>query len=278
MMNDSVEKVCAEFCAYCRHQMPIRQSGGRTGGPSSTPCDYARVVTLFGTNLLFSVDSVICTSYYVFGTTMTRLKLTYFDFHGGRGETARLALAIAGIPFEDERIAFADWSRLKAEMPFGALPVLEVDGRVVSQSNGINRYIGKLSGLYPTDPWQAVLCDEVMDAVEDIGTKVVSTFDLPDAEKKSQREALAAGPLASYLKGLARRLDSAGGAYFADNRLTVADLRVFVWIRHLKSGALDHIPVDLPERVAPAVDAHYQRIKNEEGVNNYCRARRIPCP
>ena len=30
---------------------------------------------------------------------MPKLKLTYFDFHGGRGEPARLALSIGGIPF-----------------------------------------------------------------------------------------------------------------------------------------------------------------------------------
>lgn len=33
-----------------------------------------------------------------------RLKLTYFGGPGGRAEPARLALTIAEIPFEDERI------------------------------------------------------------------------------------------------------------------------------------------------------------------------------
>ena len=42
---------------------------------------------------------------------MPKLKLTYFDFHGGRGEPARLALSIGGIPFEDDRVAPADWQR-----------------------------------------------------------------------------------------------------------------------------------------------------------------------
>ncbi len=52
------------------------------------------------------------------------------------------------------------------------------------------------------------------------------------------------------LDRLQRRLVAHGGQYFADGRLTVADLKVFVWIRHLKSGQLDHVPVDLPDRVA----------------------------
>jgi glutathione S-transferase len=93
---------------------------------------------------------------------MTKLKLTYFDFHGGRGELARLALSIGGIPFEDDRVKPVEWENLKAHTPFGALPVLEVDGHVVAESNAINRYVGKLADLYPSDPWQAALCDEVM--------------------------------------------------------------------------------------------------------------------
>jgi hypothetical protein len=31
---------------------------------------------------------------------MAKLKLSYFDFHGGRGEPARLALSMGGIPFD----------------------------------------------------------------------------------------------------------------------------------------------------------------------------------
>ena len=86
---------------------------------------------------------------------MTKLKQTYFDFHGGRGDPARLALSIGGIPFEDDRVAPSDWPARKVNMPFGALPVLEVDGQTVSQSNAINRYVGKLANLYPDDAWEA---------------------------------------------------------------------------------------------------------------------------
>jgi glutathione S-transferase len=86
---------------------------------------------------------------------MAKLKLTYFDFHGGRGEPARVALSIGGIAFEDDRVPLADWVRRKADTPFGALPLLEVDGQIVAQSNAINCYVGKLADLYPSDPWEA---------------------------------------------------------------------------------------------------------------------------
>jgi glutathione S-transferase len=206
---------------------------------------------------------------------MGRPKLTYFDFHGGRGEVARIAFALSGVEFEDDRIPFSAWANRKAETPFGALPVLEIDGRTVAQSNGINRYVGKLAGLYPTDPWQAALCDEAMDAVEDVGEKIVATFDLPEAEKKAAREALVDGPISFFLSRLQERLDAHGGRYFADDRLTVADLKVFLWTRHLKSGSLDHVPADLPDRVAPRLVAHYERIKSHPGVAAYYAARQV---
>jgi glutathione S-transferase len=197
------------------------------------------------------------------------LKLTYFDFHGGRGEPARLALSVGGIPFEDDRVQFSDWERRKADTPFGALPVLERDGQILAQSNAINRYVGKLTDLYPSDPWQAALCDETMEAVEDISSMIVATLFLPEEEKKAQRKTLVEGPLPFYLTRLQRRLEERGGHYFAADRLSVADLKVFVWIRHLKSGALDHVPTDLVDGIAPKLVEHYERIKNEPRVKAY---------
>ena len=200
---------------------------------------------------------------------MAQLKLTYFDFHGGRGEPARLALAIGGIAFEDDRVG-ADWQQRKGSTPFGSLPVLEVDGQVVTQCNAINRYVGRLADLYPSDPWQAALCDETMDAVEDIGTQISATLFIPDEEQKKQkRKALADGPLSFFLDRLQRNLLARGGEYFADGRLTVADLKVFVWIRQLKSGRLDHVPADLPDRVAPRLVEHFKRVEQIPRLREY---------
>lgn len=205
---------------------------------------------------------------------MPTLKLNYFDFHGGRGEPARLALHIAGIEFEDRRIPLADWQSVRPEMPFQALPVLEVDGVDLAQSNSINRYLGRLGDLYPGDPWQAALCDEVMDAVEDIVSAMVATFFIKDDdEKREAREALAAGSLSLYLERIQSRLIRNGGEYFADGRLTVADLKVYVWIRNLRSGILDHIPTDLPGRLAPLLVEHFERVDAHPKVREYYTAR-----
>ena len=51
-----------------------------------------------------------------------KLKLVYFNIKA-RAEPTRLALHIAGIPFEDKRIAHEEWPALKATMPLGQIPV-----------------------------------------------------------------------------------------------------------------------------------------------------------
>src|SRR3979490_689707 len=74
---------------------------------------------------------------------MPKLKLTSFDFDGGRGEPARLALHIGGIAFEDHRISGKDWPGFRDMMPFLAMPTLEVDGKGVSPSKHITRQLGQ---------------------------------------------------------------------------------------------------------------------------------------
>lgn len=205
---------------------------------------------------------------------MANLKLTYFDFDGGRGEPARLALHIGGIAFEDHRIAGKDWPAFRDRTPFLAMPTLEVDGQVVSQSNSINRYVGKLTGLYPKDDWQAFLCDEMMDAAEDISIRIAQTIDLSEDAKKKAREELAAGHITRYLEQFQARLKAAGGEYFADQRITVADLKVFMLIRWLRSGVLDYIPKDLVDTVAPQLVKHFERTANHPKVAEYYQRRK----
>lgn len=200
---------------------------------------------------------------------MPQLKLTYFDFHGGRAEPARLAMHIGGIAFEDHRFAFPEFAELRKATPFGQVPTLHVDGTLVTQCDAITRYVGKLAGLYPADAFQALLCDEVMYVVEESTVRLGPSFRMTGEEQKEARLALVNGSIPIYLGWLQSQLTAHGGEYFADNRLTVADLKVFVDVRGLNSGRLDHVPTDLVEKVAPALNAHMQRMANIPAVLQY---------
>ncbi|MES2949522.1 MAG: glutathione S-transferase family protein [Pseudomonadota bacterium] len=197
---------------------------------------------------------------------MPQLKLSYFDFHGGRGEPIRLALAIGGIAFEDHRFGFPAFAEVRKTTPFGQVPVLHVDGVQVTQCDAMLRYAGKLAGLYPTDAVQALLCDEVTYVVEAAAIKLDPTFRMAGEAQKTARLALVNDSMPVYLGWLQSQLLARGGDFFVDNRLSIADLKVFNDVRGLNSGRFDHVPSDLVQRVAPALNAHMQRIAQHPAV------------
>jgi glutathione S-transferase len=108
-----------------------------------------------------------------------------------------------------------------------------------------------------------------MGAVEDVTIKLAATFGLTGDALKDARTALAAGPLTTYLRWMQSQLQAHGGVYFADNRLTVADLKVFTHVRGLNSGNLDHVPTSLVETVAPLLNVHMRMVGATPAIAQY---------
>jgi glutathione S-transferase len=197
---------------------------------------------------------------------MTKPKLTYFDTAGSRGEEVRLALWLAGIEFDDNRIKPSDWPALKPSTPFGSLPVLELPGKPpLAQCNAILTLIGRRHGLHPADDFEAARHEAVMGHVEDLRHKVGPTLRISDPEqKKAAREDLAA----NYLPDWGRRAEAqiTEAPYFAGSKLHVVDLKLFIAVRWFASGVVDHIPKTIFDAypkltaLAKAVGEH-ERIK-----------------
>lgn len=200
---------------------------------------------------------------------MAKLKLTYFDFSGGRAEPARLAFHIGGIPFEDYRFSRGEFEAVKNAAPLGQVPTLRIDDLDVTQSDAITRYAGKLAGLYPDDPLQALFCDEIMAALEDVLVKIGATFRMQGEELKVARLALAGELLPRYLCWLEARLEQHGGEYLADKRLTIADLKAYTVLRWIASGMLDYIPSDLLETCAPKLRKYVDHISRLPPIAQY---------
>lgn len=203
---------------------------------------------------------------------MSKIKVTYFDMNGGRGEPIRLALHCLGQDFEDHRFSFGEFAEVRKATPFGQVPVVEIDGEQITQCNALGRYFAKQAGLYPEDAYQALMCDEVMDLIEDVTYKIGATLFLEGEALKSARENLVAGPISQSLKWLEARLAKQGGEYFADNRLTIADLKVLVYTQWFCSGMMDHIPATLVQETAPALLAHLERVTSDPKIKSYYNA------
>lgn len=196
------------------------------------------------------------------------MRLTYFDIHGGRGEPIRLAMFLGKLDFDDHRFPFSDFAEVRKSTPLGQVPTLEIDGQTITQCNAITRYVGKLTNLYPTDAYKALLCDEIMEAVEDISYRLVATFGMSGDELKTSREQILNNYILPQLNWLESKLMDTQ-TYFVENRLTIADLKVFVYLSWLASGTLDHIPQNTLAESTPKLASFLSNIKSMPEVIEY---------
>ena len=173
---------------------------------------------------------------------MNKPRLIYFDFAGSRGEECRIALHLAGIDFEDVSVKSSDWSAMKDNMPFGAMPVLEIPGKApLSHSNAILVFVGRQHRLHPTDAFEAARHESLMCAVEELRHTITPALRITDPELKSQaREALAVNELRIWGGQVERQLGD--GTFIGGAMLQVADLKLYMVVRWLTTGIVDHVP------------------------------------
>ena len=194
------------------------------------------------------------------------LTLTYFGFDGSRGLECRLALTAAGLPFTDERLDRDGWIARKATTPFGGLPVLSDGERALCQSNAILTWVGRTRGLHPVDPWIAADHEAIMASVEDLRYKLPSPAS--DEEKRTAREAFAAGWLTQWAEAVAGRIR---GPFLEGEQLCVADLKLYVIQRSFQRNAYDHIPGTFFD-AWPAIGAHYAAVGAHPAVAGWWAA------
>ncbi|GLD91570.1 hypothetical protein PINS_up000103 [Pythium insidiosum] len=198
-----------------------------------------------------------------------KLKLTYFPFPG-RAEPIRLALHIAGMPFEDEHIGREELEKRRESLPFGQVPVLEVDGDLVAQSLPILRYVGTLTGLYPAnDALAALRIDEIFSVIDEVYNKISPTYRIADREQQlAMRKALAEVAIPNAMKVVDQRIAEAGGKYVTGDKLSVADLAIHGFVMGMKRGNLDGIPTTVTDAF-PHVSALYTAVEEHPKVKDW---------
>jgi len=176
-------------------------------------------------------------------SAMSKPKLSYFDAPSSRGEECRLALVAAGADFEDHRVKREDWPSLKPQTPFGHMPMLTLEGKpALSEGNAILTYVGRQCGLLPSDAWEAARQESMLSACEDLRAQVGRTFGIKDPEELIQRRTeFVEGPLSVWARGVEAQIK---GPFFSGESLGIADIKLFVIVKWLNSGALDHIPAN----------------------------------
>ncbi|KAI6232874.1 Cytosolic glutathione S-transferase 2B [Aphelenchoides fujianensis] len=93
---------------------------------------------------------------------MPNYRLTYFQPRA-LAECSRLVLVYSGQPFEDIRLTHDEFPKLKDTLglPYGQLPLLEVDGQKIVQSGAIVRFLAKRFGLNGANEFESAKADGI---------------------------------------------------------------------------------------------------------------------
>ena len=132
----------------------------------------------------------------------------YFNSQG-RAEVSRLLFALARQPYVDDRSAESAkaasrpiFDSLKPTLPFGQLPVLQLEGEggpLLAQSRAIERFLARRFGLMGGSDVEEQQVDSVTEAVRDLTQAYASSRDQPDAQDR-----FLSLTLPSFLHGLTR--------------------------------------------------------------------------
>ncbi|KAK6739292.1 hypothetical protein RB195_020999 [Necator americanus] len=105
------------------------------------------------------------------GVKMVQYKLIYFDGRG-RAECARQIFALAGHQYDDVRLTPEKFAEIKPKLPFGQVPVLEVDGKQLAQSFAIARFLARQWGLSGSNAFDEAVVDSLADQYADYCVEV----------------------------------------------------------------------------------------------------------
>eukprot|EP00057_Strongylocentrotus_purpuratus_P004521 XP_003728866.1 PREDICTED: glutathione S-transferase 1-like isoform X1 [Strongylocentrotus purpuratus] len=209
---------------------------------------------------------------------MPNFKLTYFDARA-KGEPARMLFHLVGQKYEDIRYDYVgeEWPKIKGDrkrFPLGQLPVLDVDGELLTQSRAIYRYIARQfpGDYYGKNNLECARIDEILGIVADIEVVVEPAYETPDAAK---READLVKCRDSTLKPswdfFSESLQKAGGKYFMGNRITIADVVIF----NIIDFFLDTIfGLKTYFESYPTLLKFYESIKNDSPLTQYLKDRK----
>ncbi|XP_072031612.1 hematopoietic prostaglandin D synthase-like isoform X1 [Amphiura filiformis] len=174
---------------------------------------------------------------------MPSYKLIYF-MSRCRAEPIHMMFHMIGVEYENVAIRDAggdDFRKIKPLLPFGHVPVLEVDGVKLTQSKAIIRYLGREFGFYGKTSLEAAQIDCAMDATDDVIFKAGQIYWHPDFPGfqvpadvlenffKSRTEAIEqySKTLRKLLTDLEKLFEMVEGDFFVGDEITIADMFFF---------------------------------------------------
>ena len=212
---------------------------------------------------------------------MPNVKLSYFDIQG-RAEIIRILLHAGNIDFEDHRIQFADWPKLKPSFPNGSVPVMYWDGEELFESMAIARFVARKAGLAGITDLEFAQADMILNHVQDIKNKWFPLLRWTKSQEEREKGAnqLLADSLPTWLTQTEALLKKRGGKWFTSSEVSFGDIAVMVlldWLMAPEEMCFKDM-ANKEERRAmldtfPLLKDHYRRTCAVPAVANYKKKR-----
>jgi len=207
---------------------------------------------------------------------MPSYKLTYFDARGS-AEPIRLLFAQAGIKYEDIRLTREQWPELKKQEgdtspPFKQLPILEVDGKVLSQTRTIARYIAKQAGLAGANDWEQAVCDSLVDSAADVQKGMYEMhFETDETKKAKITEKFESETMPAWFECLEKNfLAKTKSGWLVGDKMTWGDILIFSMLDTLTTHNMAKC---LPKY--PGVDGNFKKVKEQPNIAKWLNDRPV---
>ncbi|KAL7425770.1 hypothetical protein ACHAXH_000123 [Discostella pseudostelligera] len=228
------------------------------------------------------------------GDGTTRPKLEFFKIESV-AELVRIALSVAGIPFDDVYYDYfsPEWHTRKSSAKFGQLPELTLpNGIVVTDSLAMLRLAGEADEegkLYPTSIESRIKVESALGLAGDMRTAwttpfiigmVPERFGYPpkeewadkDATVKKLRTAFVDNELPRFMKYFSLLIKENGDQFLTGEHLTIADIVAYQTVNYFRRGLADHVPQDCLDKYSAIVE-WLGRVEGHEKVAAYMESK-----
>ncbi|KAH7699948.1 glutathione S-transferase-1 [Aphelenchoides avenae] len=159
---------------------------------------------------------------------------------------------------------------LTSEFPHGRLPVLDVDGKKLSESQAIYRYLALKFGLAGKGEWEQARVDEILDFQKTVygafGPYLYMMAGFREGDKDAaRRDFLAAAE--KYLPIFAKLLEQSPNGFFVPSGPTVADFTVADYLHTIQGFEPDVL------KKYPELEKFVEKVYNLAKLKKYIEMR-----
>jgi glutathione S-transferase len=200
---------------------------------------------------------------------VSKTTIAYFEGRA-RVEPIRVILEELAIPYDDQKVSFDSWTKMKNDTPFGALPSYREGGMEIFQSHAIIRHLARVHDLYGSTEAERVRCDVVEEAISDLNELVgKAPWRTNVAEERADYIANELGPTLDQLERFLKSNPNPGG-FWVGSSLTFVDLIAF--------AILDSTGAMFPEALekCPALRDFCNEIASRPRIAAYIESGRRP--